>query len=113
MDKPVFSLRERTLKEVVYALEGNSARGNDWRGFAECVGFASRHIRAIEPPHGGSFTNRVLRAWDASGKSSVRKLIIALRCLERADCTRILESEPALKGEWIIFIYLVKKIILL
>lgn len=96
LEGPVRDLSPRTFNQLACALEPPSPRGNDWEGVADFVGFPTAEIRAIQSQ--GACTIRVFTAWDDSGKSSVRKLIIALICLERVDCVRVLKEEPALKG---------------
>ena len=96
LEGPVRNLSPRTFNQLACALEPHSARGNDWEGLADFVGFPTQEILAIRSQ--GECTIRVFTAWDNSGRSSVRKLIIALICLERVDCVRVLEEEPALQG---------------
>lgn len=94
----MLSLRPQTLRALADSLEHRSPLYRDWRGLAECIGFSAKHIRRIEAPHQHSSTRRVLDAWYRSGRSSVRKLIIALRYLNYIECTQILEKEPSLQG---------------
>lgn len=104
MDGSVLSLRPQTLRALTDSLEYRSPLRRDWRGLAECIGFSAKHIRRIEAPHQQSSTRMVLDAWHRSGKSSVRKLIIALRYINFIECTRILEKEPSLQGGVTIFV---------
>lgn len=96
----MLSLPPGILKSLVFALESPSALQRDWHAVAEMIGFSTVHIRFIDAPHHGSSTGMVFTAWDRSGKSSVKKLIVALRLVGRIDCLRILEDEfqPYLKG---------------
>lgn len=99
MEASVLTLPGTALNNLVLLLERPSARLKDWKGLAEWVGFNARHICRIDAPHPGtSSTCMMLTAWDRSGRSSVKKLIIALKCLEREDCLSGLRDEPALKG---------------
>ena len=101
MEASVLSLPPKALDKLVLFLERPSARLRDWKGLAEWVGFNARHICRIDAPHSGtSSTCMMLTAWDRSGSSSVKKLIIALKCLEREDCLSGLREEPALKGAY-------------
>lgn len=95
----MLGLPAKTVRILVNLLESYSARGFDWRGLAECVGFTTTQIQAIETAHGDSFTWRVFSAWDRSNKSSVKKLIIALILIERIDCVKELGKSLNLNGE--------------
>ena len=94
----VLSLPAATLNQMVLHLERHSALGKDWREFAAGVGFNAKHIARIEAPHTGSSSRMVLYAWDKSGKSSVEKMVVALRYLGREDCLNVLKQDPSLKG---------------
>ena len=94
----VSGLSRRTYNQVVCALEHTSPLSKHWAGLAEVLGFPTVEIQAIKQVHGDSFTVRMLDTWERSGKSSVKKLIIALACLGRVDCVWILQEDSALQG---------------
>ena len=87
----MFSLPQVVLDQLVQHLEPKSALGRDWKGLAGVIGFNARHTAFIEARKSDS-TRTLLIAWGQSGRSTVEKLVLALLCLEREDCIRILQS---------------------
>jgi len=69
----------------------------DWRGFADLIGFGSRHIRALEQQPREWKAMQVLEIWDRSGNSSLRKLILALIHLSLVSCLDILKEDRTLQ----------------
>ena len=98
LEECVSGLSRRTYNKMVCVLEPSMPLDKHWAGLAGVLGFPTVEIQAIEQVHGDSFTVRMLETWERSGKSSVKKLIIALACLDRVDCVRILQEDSALQG---------------
>ena len=94
MEGSVLSLPQAILGNLVQHLEPVSALGRDWKGLAGVIGFTARHTTYIEARGVGGYskTNTLLISWAQSGRSSVRKLVLALLCLGREDCIRVLQS---------------------
>ena len=69
----------------------NPAR--DWRGFADFVGFSARHIRTIDQQPVMAKAIKVLEVWDQTGKSSLRKLILALNIIGCVSCLDVLKED--------------------
>ena len=98
-DMGVLSLPQATLNQLAQGLEINSARCNHWKGLAGVIGFNARHTLFLEYRDClSSKTCLLLTAWDRSGRSTVKKLVIALFCLGREDCIRILQRVSTLSG---------------
>lgn len=103
--RSVLTLPGATLNHLVLYLERDAPSGNDWKGLAGCVGFNATHITRIAASRSSqSATCTMLTTWDRSGRSSVEKLIIALRYEGREDCLRVLQREPHLKGNGSIYL---------
>jgi hypothetical protein len=96
-ERSVLSLPQATLDKLVLDLERRHPRNKHWRGLAAEIGFTARHTAFIEDRNSGSSkTCMLMTAWDWSGRSSVNKLVIALFCLDRADCLRALQDDRSL-----------------
>ncbi|CAI8025318.1 hypothetical protein GBAR_LOCUS14640 [Geodia barretti] len=91
MEVPVLSLPQAVLDQLVQHLEPQLALGKDWKGLAGVIGFNARHTAFIAARKSDS-TRTLLIAWGQSGRSTVEKLVLALLCLGREDCIRILQS---------------------
>ena len=96
----VLSLPVNIIKAIVMRLEIPSILGRrDWKGLAELIGFNARHNEYVKALQTNNHkTSIVLNIWDRSGRSSVEKLIVALKYIDNIDCINILTHEPTLTG---------------
>ena len=91
------SLSSKTILVLVSELSLESPNPErDWRGFADRIGFSFRHIRTLEQHRQTGKAMRVLEIWDNSGKSSLRKLILALTHLSLISCLDVLKQDRVL-----------------
>ncbi|KAL5510438.1 hypothetical protein EMCRGX_G005980 [Ephydatia muelleri] len=94
-ERSILSIPSNVLTKLVYALTVESPLDppRDWRGLAAYVGFPHRVISLIEQHRESSKAWHVLRLWEQTGTSSVRKLLIALMELSLRECLDILRGE--------------------
>ena len=93
------ALSYMTLHRLVSELSieiANPAR--DWRGFADRVGFSARHIRTIDQQPVMAKAMKMLEVWDQTGKSSLRKLILALNILGLVSSLDVLKEDIDILG---------------
>lgn len=102
VEEPVTRLPQKTGRVLVYELTSRNARSRDWRGLACFIGFTSRHIQLIEENQKPEKAWLVFEAWDRTGKSSIRLLIIALKQLGYQSSLDILMDSEELRGSWLI-----------
>ena len=100
LDRDVLdALSYMTLHRLVSELSieiANPAR--DWRGLADLVGFSARHIRTIDQQPVMAKAMKVLEVWDQTGKSSLRKLILALNILGLVSSLDVLKDDRDVPG---------------
>lgn len=97
MEGSVLSLPQAILGQLVQHLEIHLPLDNNWKRLAGVIGFNARHTAFIEARSSGfSKTSLLFMAWDRSGRSTVKKLVLALLCQGREDCIRILQTLPGL-----------------
>lgn len=88
------ALSYMTLHRLVNELSIENANpARDWRGFADLVGFSARHIRTIDQQVAMAKAMKVLEVWDQTGKSSLRKLILALNVLGLVSSLDVLKED--------------------
>lgn len=88
------ALSYMTLHRLVNELSiENPNPARDWRGFADLVGFSARHIRTIDQQVAMGKASKVLDVWDQTGKSSLRKLILALDVLGLVSSLDVLKED--------------------
>ena len=93
------ALSYMTLHRLVSELSIENANpARDWRGFADLVGFSARHIRTIDQQPMMGKAMKVLEVWDQTGKSSLRKLILALNILGLVSSLDVLKEDRDVLG---------------
>ena len=101
LDELFTDLRRDTVDTVMMniSLESSLRRG-DWRALADVLGFSERQIRFIQQDTRHVSKGRhLIYIWEDLGKSSLRKMIFALKEANMVESLRTIMEDPDLEGE--------------
>lgn len=89
-ERSVFSLSDATLKSLTYGLTLSSLR--DWRKLGGHVGFSATILRLLEQHQRSDKAMLLLEVWEGTGRSSLRKLILALYQADIPGSVKVLKD---------------------
>ena len=101
LDQPFTDLRYDTVDTVMVNISLESAlRKCDWRALASVLGFTERQVRYIQQDTRYPCKGRhLINVWEDLGKSSLKKLIFALKDANMGESLKVIMRDPDLEGE--------------
>lgn len=90
-----------TVDTVVWDMTVESSRRkSDWRALASVLGFNGKQVQLMQQNRQPCKGRILVEVWEDLGKSSVRKLIYALKEARMEQCLRTIAQDPYLESEY-------------
>lgn len=100
LDQLFSDLRYNTVDTVVVNMTVESSRRkSDWRALSSVLGFTEKQVQLMQQDMREPCKGRLLiNVWEDLGKSSLRKLIYALKEANMGECLRVIMQDADLEG---------------
>lgn len=101
IDLPVSYLGYETITRLFVAMTVESAnRKMDWRALGGILGFSFNQIELMQQDSRYPCKGRLLiKLWEDTGNTSVRKMIYALKEAKMGECLNIIKQDYSLDGK--------------
>lgn len=102
LDQQFSDLRYNTVDAVVVNMSVESGRRRcDWRALAGVLNFSEKQVQLMQQDSRPQYALKgrlLINVWEGLGKSSLRKLLFALKEANMGECLRVIMEDPDLEG---------------